>query len=172
MLETSLFPTQPVFDLYDSKSYKKLLADENASWLEKLKNWKSYLTLTFRDITPPDVAKSKFLHLVQVLNRDAFGKHYVRKVGHSYFSYILAMEYQQRGVIHFHMLGDKPINFDLLHRYWNCAAGFAWAEPVKSQSDVVGYCSKYVVKGGEVDIFESDTSKTPMLGNLPPYWWK
>ena len=166
------FSTQQVFDLYEGKGYKKHLASENALWLEKLKNWKTYLTLTFKEITPPDVARSKFNHLVQVLNRDAFGKHYVRKVGHSYFSYVLAMEYQQRGVVHFHTLADRPINFDLVHRYWNCAAGFAWVEPVKSQGDVVGYCSKYISKGGEVDIFESESSRTPMLGRLPPYWWK
>jgi hypothetical protein len=171
-IATSPFPTQPVFELFEGKDYKNLLADEHAKWLGKFKDWKSYITLTFKDETPPDVAKSKFNYLVQVLNRDAFGKHYVRKVGHSYFSYILAMEYQQRGVVHFHGLADKPVNFDLVHRYWNAAAGFAWLKPVESQEAVVAYCSKYCVKGGELDIFESETSKTPMLGNLPPYWWK
>lgn len=171
-LKKTFFPTEQALEPMESKTYKYLLADENAQWLGKFKDWKTYITLTFKDETPEDVAKSKFRYLVQVLNRDAFGKHYVRKVGHSYFSYILAMERQTRGVIHFHGLADKSLNFDLLHRYWNAAAGFAWVEPVKSIEDVVGYCSKYCVKGGELDIFESSTSRTPMLGNMPPYWWK
>jgi hypothetical protein len=172
MHDNSAFLTQPVFDLYEGRDYKNLLAEENARWLGKLKNWKTYITLTFREETPPDVAKNKFRYLVQVLNRDAFGKHYVRRVGHSYFSYVLAMEYQQRGVIHFHGLGDRQINFELAHKVWNNLAGFAWFEPTKSQEAVVAYCSKYCVKGGELDIFESPTFKTPMLGNMPPYWWK
>jgi len=171
-MDDSPFPTQQVFDLYEGKGYKKMLADEYAQWLGKFKNWKTFITLTFRDETSPEVAKSKFSYLIQVLNRDAFGKHYVRKVGHSYFSYILGMEWQRRGVVHFHGLADKPINFDLVHRYWNAVAGFAKLTPVKSIDDVVGYCSKYCVKGGELDIFESTTGRTPMLGKLPPYWWK
>ena len=172
MLDNSAFLTQPVFDLYDCKTYKKLLASENALWIGKLKDWKTFITLTFKDETTQDVAKSKFRYLVQVLNRDAFGSHYTQKVGHSYFSYILAMEYQRRGVPHFHVLADKPINFDLVHRYWNAAAGFAWLEPVESQEAVVSYCSKYCVKGGELDIFESESGRSPMVGSLPPYWWK
>ena len=164
--------TLSVFEEFELRSYKKMIASEYADWLLNLKNWVNFLTLTFKDITPPDVARSKFNYLVQVLNRDAFGKHYVRKVGHSYFSYVLAVEYQRRGVIHFHVLTDRNINYDLLHRYWNIAAGFAWAEPVKDKCKVIAYCSKYCVKGGNVDIYESESYKTPMIGALPPYWWK
>jgi hypothetical protein len=70
--------------------------------------------LTFRKETAPDVAKSKFKGLVKTLNQDVYGKRYTKKVGHSYFSYIQGIEYQRREVIHFHVLIDRPVNFELM----------------------------------------------------------
>jgi len=156
---------------WDSLRGRKLVANSQAEWLYKLADWKIYFTLTFRDPRPGDVCDRFYRRLVQFLNRDAFGNRYVRKVGHSYFSYVLATEYQKRDVIHFHGLTDKPINFDLLHTYWNRVAGFAWVQPIRSVDDVTHYCSKYCVKGGQVNIYLADKSRTPMIGSYPPMWW-
>lgn len=156
---------------WESKGAKKIVSSANADWLIGQAEWKNYVTLTFRDPRFADVAKRYYLRMVQILNKDAFGKRYVRKVGHSYFSYVLATEYQRREAIHFHVLADRPLNYDLIHRWWNAAAGFAWIEPIESRADVVRYCSKYCVKGGELDLFITDKSRTPMIGPLPPAWW-
>ena len=156
---------------WDSMRSKKMISDVEGDWLHDLADWRVYVTLTFRDPRPGDVCLRYYRRLVQFLNHDAFGNHYVRKVGHSYFSYVLATEYQRRDAIHFHVLTDKPINFDLTHVYWNKVAGFAWIQPVKSKEDVTHYCSKYCVKGGEVDIYLAEKSRTPLIGSIPPMWW-
>ena len=62
-------------------------------------DWKVYGTLAFLDPQEPDVADRYWQRLVQVLNCEAFGNHYVRRVGHFYFSYVLAMEYPRREVV-------------------------------------------------------------------------
>ena len=149
-----------------------------AEWIADLKPWKVYGTLTFRDPKEVDVAFSFWRRLVQVLNRDAFGNHYSRKVGHSYFSYILATEYQQREALHYHFLDDRPLNFDLIHSWWGAAAGFAWIEKVKDRASCIGYISKYILKFDQgLRVFENtkDREYTPLVkgpqGCFTPYWW-
>jgi len=112
------------------------------------------------------------------LNTDAFGKNYVKKVGHCYFSYVLAMEYQKRDCVHFHFLADKPINFSLLHDWWGAAAGFAWCKKIENIPAVSMYVAKYCLKSGSgVTVFENKTLEyTPLVkgpqGCFLPYWWK
>lgn len=152
------------------------LSEVTSRWIASRFNWKVYGTLTFREPREPDVADRYWRRLVQVLNREAFGKQYVRRVGHSYFSYVLAMEYQKREVVHFHFLSDKPICFDLLHAYWNSAAGFAWMEKVESVEAVSIYVTKYLLKAAcRLQLFECKNPRTPLItgpeGTFLPYWW-
>jgi hypothetical protein len=138
-------------------------------WLLPLRPWSIFITLTFRDEKPPDVAKALLRRLIRTLNQDVFGKHYVKKVGHSYFSYIYAIEYQRRDVVHFHVLIDRPVNFDRIHILWNSWAGFAWTEIVKDPIDVIDYVCKYICKGGEVYPYIAKKEFSP---DVLPYWWK
>jgi hypothetical protein len=59
-------------------------------------------------------------------------------------------------VIHYHVLmgGDRLPNERRLDWMdtWNELAGFARIEVPENAGAVVGYCSKYVVKGGEIDM--------------------
>ena len=157
---------------WDSKRTQRVIKECESDWLLSLANWQTMVTLTFREPRPEDACYQYFRRLVQVLNKDAFGKRYIRKVGHSYFCYALALEYQKRNVPHFHFVADKPINFDLVHTYWNHVAGFAWCEPIREAGQAVSYCSKYLAKGGRVDLYWNVKTRTPMIGNSPPYWWK
>lgn len=148
-----------------------------AEWIRDLKRWRIYGTLTFKDPREVDVALRYWGRLIQVLNRDAFGEQYVRNVGHSYFSYVLATEYQRREALHFHFLADRPLNFDLIHSWWGAACGFAWLEPVKDQAACVGYISKYITKVDQaLRIYESKKQRTPLIkgpeGNFYPHWWR
>jgi hypothetical protein len=152
------------------------LRDVTAEWLANFKDWKNFNTLTFRDPKYPDVAYSFWRRLVQILNVDAFGKNYVRRVGHSYFSYVLAMEYQKRDVVHFHFLADRPLNFDLVHAWWGKACGFAWLEKVNDKTAAAVYATKYILKSeAGLMVFENKKSKSPSIsgpeGNFRPYWW-
>jgi hypothetical protein len=157
------------YDAWDGKEARKLLATANAEWLYSLRPWSLFLTLTFKDERSPDVAKFFFNRLIRTLNQETFGKHYTRIVGHSYFSYVFAMEYQRREVVHFHVLIDRPVNFDRIHILWNSWAGFAWTQVVKDKNDVVNYVCKYISKGGEVYPFLAKKIFTP---RVLPYWWK
>ena len=138
-------------------------------WLSRAKLWKLFVTLTFRDPIPPEPAFNIWRRLVRLLNERSFGKHYTRIVHHSYFSYVLGIEYQRRDVVHFHALVDKPLNFDLVHRWWQRAAGYAWIEPIEKYQEAIRYVTKYVTKGGELKVFFSKTERVP---KPLPTWWR
>jgi hypothetical protein len=140
-------------EAWESKIIKTIHSDVTTEWLLKMTRWMNFITLTFRVETPPDIAKRKLYSLIHTLNVDLLGKHYTRKVGHSYFWYAFGIEYQMRDVIHYHLITDSPIHFDLVHSFWNYHAGFAWTEIIKDQDDTVGYIAKYIQKGGEVEVY-------------------
>jgi hypothetical protein len=103
-------------------------------------------------------------------NEHAFGKHYTQKVGHSYFSYVVGLEYQTRDVVHFHALVDQPLDFSYVHDFWGDRCGFAWIDgKIKSNAATVGYVCKYTVKGGELDFFVQKKNRKPAV---LPSWWK
>ena len=133
-----------------------------------LAQWKSFITLTFRDPVGGDVAFAKFRSLVKVLNRKLFGNHYSRKVCHSYFSYCLGVEYQRRDVIHFHVLVDRPVDYQLIQSWWNAAAGFVWIDKIDQVAACVSYVTKYMTKDGEVFLYKSTSVLTPLKR---PIWW-
>lgn len=157
-------------EAWELRSVKNNLVDAEQIWYSKLKNWKVFTTLTFRDLRSPDVAEKYFTRLIQVLNKNAFGKNYRKKVKHSYFSYIRGIEFQRRNVVHFHFLADAPINFDLVHRWWGNAAGFAWIDKVEDQKKALKYVCKYITKGGRVDRWMRNKVAWPP--EEKPLWWR
>lgn len=152
----------------DYSTNKNELREGWEIWVKGFADWKSFLTLTFRDIVTRDQSENQFRYLLQVLNRDLFGNHYTRIVGHSYFAYVSAWEHQKRGALHLHVLVDRPINFRLVHTVWNKMAGFAWIEPVKDLDTTVSYISKYVSKGGDLSVHKPLKVKEPAF---KPMWY-
>lgn len=149
---------------------RQVLTDAWADWASGLCDWKSFITLTFERERFPDVARSLFRWWVRVNNSYVFGKRYTRKVGHSYFSYLCGMEFQKREVVHFHVLVDKPINYSLTHNAWGDRCGFAWIDgKLNDKASVLDYVCKYVMKGGEIDIYQAKKSFTP---DPTPAWWR
>lgn len=163
-----------IIDKYDNaseawRSYaaRKELADAEYEWISKARVWKSFITLTFQDEIPEDIAKKRFYMLIRILNTDLIGKHYTRYVKHCYFSYVLGTELQIRGVIHFHLLVDRPVNFKIIHDHWS-RSGFAWIDKVVDIEKTIRYVTKYVVKGGQVDHY---FSKQDFIPKRKPFWW-
>lgn len=153
----------------DYTSYSKIeLVEGWENFIRGFASWKWFITLTFREFVTSDQLDHQFRFLVQVLNRDLFGKHYVRMVGHSYFSYAMGIETQRRGALHAHLLIDKNINLNVLHPVWNKMAGFAWAVPVDDLDGAVGYLSKYVSKGGDLSLYKPVRVKQPAF---VPMWF-
>jgi hypothetical protein len=155
-------------DIWDSRIVRKFLAEENSKWIYGLRPWTTFLTLTFKNETAPDVANALFKRLISTLNEEVFGKHYTRIVGHCYFSYVIGIEYQKRDVIHFHVLIDRPVDYKKIHTLWNAWAGFGWSEIIVDVDKVVNYVSKYIVKGGEILPYLAPKKYMPI--NIP-FWW-
>ena len=156
-------------DAWESWIVRKDLRKKWSEWLSK-RQWRFFLTLTFRDVVYPNSALKLLNYLVRILNREVFGKHYTNYVGHSYFSYVASIEYQKRDVIHFHVLIDRPINFEKVHRFWNKFAGFAKIDQIKNNENAVYYVTKYITKTGEMALpyFAKKIKTPPFL----PDWWK
>jgi hypothetical protein len=108
--------------------------------------------------------------LVQILNRDLYGNHYYRFVHHSYFSYVMGMEYTKNGVNHLHMLVDMPIHFDLVHRVWNHMSGFAYIKPITDNKGAADYVCKYVVKGQELTFWKQADKVLPRPAFCPMWY--
>lgn len=154
---------------WESYQVRDLIKTETENWVFGLADWKSFLSLTFRDEKTPDVALSLFKWFIREQNEHAFGKHYTRRVGHSYFSYVFGLEYQTRDVVHFHALVDKPLDFSFIHKTWGERCGFAWIDgKLESKAAAVNYVCKYCVKGGQIDAFVNKKSVFP---NPLPSWW-
>ena len=156
-------------DVWTSKLGRIANHQAMRDWLAGVKLWKLFLTLTFKNPIPPEPAFQLWRRLVRILNHHSFGSHYTRIVHHSYFSYVLGIEWQRREVVHFHALVDKPLNFDLVHRWWNRAAGFAWIDQIEHYDKALYYVTKYVTKGGELKIYSARNERVP---KPLPIWWK
>lgn len=157
-----------LINYYLGREYRKMMKDSNVTWIKGLSNWKNMITLTFKDTVPVDTAEKKFKSLLKVMNIDIFGKHYNRYYKHNYFGYVKAMEYQKREILHFHIIADQPVNFELIHKYWKCIAGFAWTEIIEQEEQVIEYIAKYLIKGGELDVFKTNNKRSPIIY---PRWW-
>lgn len=146
-----------------------------ASW-----TWDWFVTLTFRREIHPEAADKKFSVWLSQLNCELHGRRW-RKHGRM-VRWARALEYQRRGVIHFHaLLGGENLTklrrltwMDRWHHLDESEAGrrrkaamrlgkkyfptrgvftgYARIEPPESQGGVRGYVSKYLTKDGEIDI--------------------
>ena len=142
-----------------------------AEWIENFAPWRTMLTLTVSNehMCSREMFVKRCKSLIHVLNRDLFGNHYFRICGHSYFSHILGIEYTLAGAIHGHMLVDRPIHYDLVHRLWNSMSGYAYIKPVDDLSGAARYISKYVVKRQDLELmYKTRNHKSPAFA---PSWY-
>lgn len=137
----------------NSFAYKEQLADVTTQWLMDKEKWCTFFSLTFRDEISKDSAYRQIKYFIRVANQLKYGNSYTRKVGHSYFSYVIGLERQERGVIHFHMCIDREIDFQWVHWFWNLHHGFAWIEKIEDLPHSLRYTVKYAVKEGECLIY-------------------
>lgn len=135
-------------------SHSRPRADDWVDWLmgyEAADRFlaQSFLTLTFdqkKQATSVEGALWWWRRLVQHLNtRMASGK-YRDKWGHSYFGYVVGVEFHKSGVVHLHALVDNYIDYAEVHSWWGDRCGFAWIRKVKDRASDIRYVMKYVVK--------------------------
>lgn len=147
--ETKISP----FDLWSGSIAKGLLRQGWIDYVAGFAEWKHMITLTFAFPISEIKALAIWSALVKKLGKRYLGKNYSRRYGHSYFSYCIGLEYQDRGVVHFHVLVDQWVDYSYIHKLWNKWAGWAWIDQVKSHQGVVVYITKYVLKSGVVDVY-------------------
>ena len=114
--------------------------------------WEWFCTFTFHDLVHPEAADKRFRVLISQANRVLYG---VRWAKHGAgLRWVRALEYQKRDVIHYHALiaGVQDLRRLYWMDRWHELAGYARIEPVESAAAVSRYVSKYVVKGGEIDL--------------------
>ncbi len=164
-----------------SKGYFKL--DLHQAWINFIKRYEPfmwYVTLTFKEPKHPESADKAFFRWIRHINESLYGRRYrERKKG---VTWIKAIEYQRREVIHFHCLVGSPELYKLRRldfmKLWESDCmntqeiinGYARISKYDHSRGAINYCSKYVLKGGEIDIsispeqwyLLSDTA--PMLG--------
>lgn len=139
------------------------------SWVEFLGRFQLdwFCTMTFRDDVHPEAADKLWRVWVSKLNRRLYGVRWYRQ-DHTSVFWIRALEWQRRGVVHYHaMVGDhKDLNHEARARrldlmdLWFDMAGIARIDPIsRAEQDqrqaINSYVSKYVSKGGEIDFSPS-----------------
>lgn len=134
------------------------------AWVEFLSRytWDWFCSFTFRgEILHPEKAGKTFSVLISKINRALYGRRYYQHK--KSIRWVRAIEMQKRGVLHYHALlaGDRLQSLRRLTFMdkWDELAGYARIEPLRSSQAVYSYISKYVIKGGEIDIggnFEPD----------------
>ncbi len=113
--------------------------------------------MTFREQVHPERADKLWRFFMSKLNRELAGPRWHKKPDQQVY-WLRGLEYQKRGVIHYHALAghhSKDLNQYVMRMYWsdvwNQLAGFSRIEAVRSFENVAAYVSKYVVKGGQID---------------------
>ncbi|WP_155616935.1 rolling circle replication-associated protein [Xanthomonas translucens] len=126
--------------------------------------WQQFWTLTFRlnktgrnGGVHVEAADKAFRFFVSSINREIYGPKWNTKA-HRGLQWARGQEFHRDGRLHFHAVAAAP-NDDLnrlisryqWHEFWYREFGRNKIEAPRSQSDITGYVSKYVTKGGEVD---------------------
>jgi len=154
------------------------LRDTWGAYVADFANWSAFWTLTFEQadrthsVTATE-AEFAWRRLIQTLNRDLYGNHYTRIVGHSYFSYARAFEQKPWGLLHMHALTDRRTNWALAHRYWQGERrpfhiGIVDIRKVDDVQTDARYLTKYITKGGDVTLFRQEKNKMPAF---QPLWF-
>jgi hypothetical protein len=154
--------------------------------------WDLFGNHTFRDDVHPEAAAKRFRLFISILNRKLYGPRW-HKHGTG-IRWVAAMERQARGVVHFHsLLGGSPELVELMRSTWKPSdqyrgawvnevnglwdqlAGFAKIEVIDSPDAVRGYVSKYVIKGGEIELGGPGMPEEKREGQparVDLRWWK
>jgi len=147
-----------------SKGYFKL--DLHQAWINFIKTYEPfqwYVTLTFKEPRHPESCNKAFYRWIRNINEYLYGRRYrENKKG---VTWIKAIEYQRREVVHFHCLVGGPELYKLRRldfmKSWETDCrntqelvnGYARITKYDHSRGAINYCSKYVLKGGEVDLF-------------------
>lgn len=159
--EGSCAETSEPSTLSEPKSKRDELHQAWAQFLST-QDWQWFITFTFKEEIHPEAADKLFRVWVNKLNKSIYGKRW-RKKPSGGVKWVRALEWQKRGVLHYHAL---MANLGYASRaQWaaewtklgdDSKAGFI---RIDTYSDDLGgaeaYLSKYVAKDGDIDISQN-----------------
>lgn len=123
-------------------------------WISGLETWEWYCHFTFREAVHPEQSNRRYLRFMREINRSLFGRRYGDKgLG---VPWVRGLEWQKRDVIHFHALFGGGVGVLRRLTYmdrWNHENGFARILPYDNKKGAIYYMVKYVLKGGEIDLY-------------------
>ena len=132
--------------------------------------WEWFVTLTFTDDIHPEAALKALRVWLSKLNRELFGHRWYKRVPYGVY-WVVAIEYQKRGVIHLHLLingvGDTR-RLTWMDNWLDMGNKNGWAriEAVETNKAVSRYLSKYVTKDGEIFLSNNLPDVTSGLASL------
>lgn len=124
--------------------------------------WHLFVTLTSEKQTHPEAMSKRFRYCMKHVEQFMYGRRR-EPAGHT-LQWVMGLERTKRGwphthaVVRFPNVPDVdlvPIEvFDLGYwqRWMTDTGGFAWLERPKSQQACVNYVSKYITKGGDLEL--------------------
>jgi len=119
--------------------------------------WDWFATFTFAEQKHPEAADKTYRVWISELQQAVAGKQY-HKNPRDQVRWVRGLEWQKRGVIHFHALLYHRMNLNLCQRRKSWEAewrrltdSFGSIYPCDSSGAVRSYIAKYCGKGGEVD---------------------
>jgi len=123
--------------------------------------WMWFVTHTFPDRKHPEAADKLFRLWMSKLQRYIVGTKKWNKHPERTVRWIRGLEWQKRGVIHYHALLYTPscsldlrvVNRDDWEKEWrHLSGGYGKIDPVQDAGGAVAYITKYAVKGAAIDI--------------------
>jgi hypothetical protein len=136
--------------------------------------WQQFWTLTFRVSKAgrfggvhEEMADKAFRFFVSCINREIYGRNWGKRP-HRGIMWARGQEFHRDGRLHFHAVAAAPTD-DLnrlirrydWHEFWYREFGRNRIEAPRSQADITGYVSKYVSKGGSIDLSPNFGAWTP-----------
>jgi len=139
--------------------FKLNLTKAWVDFISQFEPFELYSTFTFREEIHPEQADRRFKRFIRHINEELFGRRY-REKGKGVY-YVRALELQRRGVLHFHaLIGGERVRrlrrLTLMDK-WYEDNGIARIERYDKRKGATSYLSKYVFKGGEIEL------------HVPPY---
>jgi len=130
--------------------------EKSFAWADFLARfeWTWFSTLTFRESVHPEKAAKLFHVWWCMMNQKLYGRRWMKK-GQG-VRWIRAIEMQKRNVLHYHaLIGGKATPALVAREFeeaWWDLAGICRMSLVESQGAALAYVSKYVSKGGQIDL--------------------
>jgi len=158
----------PVQKLPSSGFVKVDLKDAWINFIKSYEPFNWYVTLTFKEPKHPESADKAFFRWTRHINESLYGRRYrEKKKG---VTWIKCMEYQKRGDPNLYKLKRldfmKAWEYDC-YRSKELVNGYARIFKYDATRGAVNYCSKYVLKDGEIDVYVSP-EKWRLLNDQEP----